>query len=100
VVRDRPTVAVRDRLHRVREVPVEPREEPEPVFGRERCAVGRAGERPRLPAEALARFEDHHVHVPRRELVRDAQAGDATAQHGDATHRNHRVRALGVMTGA
>jgi len=94
MVEHRPPIGGRNRLHGVGQVAVEAREEPEAVLSRQvPSSVGsraRDRDRARLAARAIgAPLEDAHrevdaVPAPRQQLVRDAEAGDASADDRDA----------------
>ena len=80
----------RDPAHRVRQVPVEAREEAEAVLGRE---VGTAadtrtghGQAARLAAGDRPALEDHHVEAALGQFVGGGQPGHATAQHRHPRH--------------
>jgi hypothetical protein len=87
IVRDVAARAARNAAHRVRDVPIEPREEAEAVLARQippsAGAGSLQGETARLAASHREQLVDLDLEAALDQFVRGAQAGDPAAEDDD-----------------
>ena len=87
VVSDRSSRPIRDAIHRLGDVTVEPGEEPKPMFARQILSAvlarPRHGEAPRLTSGNRQEFVDLDVEVALDQFVGGAEPRDAAAEDDD-----------------